>query len=110
MEKINKLVKLFKNEGIDGYIVPKNDKHFGEYVSDNQDRLKYLTNFSGTFGFALILKKKNYLFVDGRYTLQANIQSGKFYKKLYLKKIQEQFLEIKKLKLALILSYLPKKY
>ncbi len=80
MEKINKLVKLFKNEGIDGYIVPKNDKYFGEYVSDNQDRLKYLTNFSGTFGFALILKKKNYLFVDGRYTLQANIQSGKFYK------------------------------
>ena len=58
MEKINKLVKLFKNEGIDGYIVPKNDKHFGEYVSDNQDRLKYLTNFSGTFGLALILKKK----------------------------------------------------
>ena len=27
----------------------------------------------------LILKKKNYLFVDGRYTLQAKRQSGKVF-------------------------------
>ena len=80
MEKINKLKKLFKYEGIDGYLVPKNDEHFGEYVNDNEDRLKYLTNFSGSFGLALILRQKNYLFVDGRYTLQANIQSGKVFK------------------------------
>jgi len=80
MEKIKKLKKLFQREKIDGYIVPKNDEFFGEYITDHNDRLKYISNFSGSFGFALILKKKNYLFVDGRYTLQANNQSNKFYK------------------------------
>ena len=79
MEKINKLKKLFKNENIDGYIVPKNDEYFGEYIPEYKDQLKYISNFSGSYGFVLILKKKNYLFVDGRYTLQAEKQSGNFY-------------------------------
>jgi len=80
MEKINKLKKVFKREKIDGYIIPKNDEFFGEYTPDYKDRLNFITNFSGSYGLALILKEKNYLFVDGRYTLQANNQSGKFFK------------------------------
>ena len=80
MEKIDKLKKIFLREKIDGYIVPKNDEFFGEYIPDYKDRLKFISNFSGSFGFALILKKRNYLFVDGRYTSQANKQSGKIYK------------------------------
>ena len=73
------LKKIFKNIKIDGYIIPKNDEYFGEYIPDNKDRLKYISNFSGSFGYALILKKKNILFVDGRYTLQANKESGNFF-------------------------------
>ncbi len=80
MEKIEKLKRIFKIEKIDGYVVPKNDEFFGEYTPDHNDRLNFISSFSGSFGFALILKKKNYLFVDGRYTLQANNQSGKFFK------------------------------
>ena len=80
MEKINKLKKIFKITKIDGYIIPKNDEFFGEYIPDNKDRLKYISDFTGSYGFALILKNNNYLFVDGRYTLQANKQSGKFFK------------------------------
>ena len=80
MEKIKKLKKLFKKLKIDGYVVPKNDEYFGEYISDYNDRLKYISKFSGSYGFALILKNKNYLFVDGRYTLQARIQSGRNFK------------------------------
>jgi len=80
MEKINKLRKILIREKIDGYIIPKNDEFFGEYVSNHNDRLFYITNFSGSSGFAVILKTKNYLFVDGRYTLQAENQSGKFFK------------------------------
>ena len=75
MEKIKKLKKLFKKEKIDGYLTSKNDEFFGEYVPDHNDRLNYISNFSGSYGFALILKNKNYLFVDGRYTLQAMYQS-----------------------------------
>ena len=77
---LQKLKKKFLTHKIDGYIVPKNDEFFGEYVPKNKDNLKFISNFSGSYGFALILKKKNYLFVDGRYTLQAKIQSGKEFK------------------------------
>ena len=77
-KKINKLKKLNKLYNIDGYIIPKNDKYFSEYAFP--DRLKIISNFSGSAGFAIVLKEKNYLFVDGRYTLQAKIQSGKDFK------------------------------
>ena len=79
MEKIKKLRDIFKKEKIDGYLVPKNDEFFNEYISKKNDRLNYISNFSGSFGFALILKNKNYLFVDGRYSLQAKNQSGKYF-------------------------------
>jgi Xaa-Pro aminopeptidase len=80
MEKINKLKKILKEREIDGYIVSKNDEFFGEYIPEYKDRLKYISNFSGSYGFALILNNENYLFVDGRYTLQAINQSGNFFK------------------------------
>ncbi len=80
MEKINKLKNIFGKFNLDGYLIPKNDEFFGEYVPLNQDDLQYITNFSGSYGLALILKKNNFLFVDGRYTIQANIESGKNFK------------------------------
>ena len=76
MEKIRRIKYLLKKNGLDGYLIPKNDEFFGEYVSDNKDNLKLISKFSGSYGFALILKKKNYLFVDGRYSLQAKSESG----------------------------------
>ena len=75
---INKLKQKFKRYEIDGYIIPKNDEFFSEYANPN--RLKIVSNFSGSAGMALILKDKNYLFVDGRYTLQAKKESGKDFK------------------------------
>ena len=80
MEKINRLKKLFKREKIDGYLIPKNDEFFDEYISQHNDRLNYISNFTGSYGFSLILRNENYLFVDGRYTLQAKKQSGKKFK------------------------------
>ena len=74
-DKIKNLRVKFKTFKIDGYIVPKNDEYFSEYAEN--DRLKNISNFSGSAGIAVILKKKNYLFVDGRYTIQAAQQSSK---------------------------------
>ena len=82
MEKIKRLRRIFLKYGLDGYCVPKNDEFFCEYIPENKDRLKFISNFTGSFGFALILKHKNYLFVDGRYTLQAKIQSKKLFETL----------------------------
>ena len=77
MNKLIKLRKFIKIYKLDGYLVPKNDEYFNEYVSQSSDRLKFISNFSGSAGFAIILKNKNYLFVDGRYSVQARIQSVK---------------------------------
>ncbi len=79
MEKIKKLKQQLKKEKIDGYLIPKNDEFFGEYVPSYNDRLNYISDFTGSYGFSIILKNKNYLFVDGRYTLQASRQSGRFF-------------------------------
>ena len=77
-KRISKLRKHFSDHGIDGYVIPKNDEFFGEY--SNKDRLKFISNFTGSVGYAVILKNKNYLFVDGRYTIQAKIESGREFK------------------------------
>jgi len=76
--RIKLLIKKFSKYNIDGYIIPKNDEFFSEYAAI--DRLKTISNFDGSAGLAVVLKKKNYLFVDGRYTIQAQIQSGKLFK------------------------------
>ena len=73
--KIKILKGKFKKFEIDGYIVPKNDEYFSEYAKN--DRLKNISNFSGSAGIAVILRGKNYLFVDGRYTIQAKKESAK---------------------------------
>ena len=83
MKKFKNLLKQYK---LDGYIIPKNDEYFNEYVSSAKDRLKFISNFSGSAGFVVILKNKNYLFVDGRYTIQARIQSGKNFKVITIPK------------------------
>ena len=88
MKKIKKLKKFLKIYELDGYLIPKNDEHFNEYIFPARDRLKFISNFSGSAGFGLVTMKKNYLFVDGRYTLQAYKESGKFFQ---IKNIQDLF-------------------
>ena len=101
MEKIDKLKKFFKNNRIDGYIIPKNDEFFGEYIPDHKDRLKYISGFTGSYGFALILKNKNYLFVDGRYTLQADKQCKKKFKiKIIPQELPKDVLKSQKLRIG----------
>ena len=84
-KKIKILRDKFKTYNIDGYIIPKNDDFFTEYSKIN--RLKIISNFTGSAGVAIILKKKNYLFIDGRYTIQSQIEAGKNFKIVGYEKI-----------------------
>ncbi len=102
---INLLKKQLDNENIDGYIIPKNDEFFSEYSFPN--RLQLISNFSGSAGLAIILKKENLLFVDGRYTLQANIESGKSFQIFEIPKIMP-YEVIKKFKKKITLGFDPK--
>ncbi len=85
MNKIKILRNKLKQYNIDGYVVPKNDDFFTEYTKVN--RLKVISNFSGSAGLAIILKNKNYLFTDGRYTIQSQIECGKNFKIVGIEKL-----------------------
>ena len=61
-------------QGLDGFLIPRADAHQNEYVPAGEERLAWLTGFSGSAGFAVVLADKAALFVDGRYTIQAREQ------------------------------------
>ena len=103
MNKLKKLRTILNRYNLDGYIVPKNDEFFGEYVDKGNDRLNYISSFSGSAGYVIILKKNAYLFVDGRYTLQAKKESNKNFKviEIHKNKPAEIFAKIiKKIKIG----------
>ena len=72
--RIAALREAMREAGVDAYLVPRADEHQGEYVPPRAERLKWLTGFTGSAGMALILLDRAFLFVDGRYTLQARTQ------------------------------------
>ena len=82
---IKDIKNFIRDNKLDGYLISKNDKYFTEY--SNINNLDKVTNFSGSAGFSLILKNINYLFVDGRYTIQAQIESGKNFEIVNFEKI-----------------------
>ena len=56
--------------GLDAFILPRFDAHQGEYVAPHDERLKYVTGFSGSAGMAIVTPETVAVFVDGRYTVQ----------------------------------------
>ena len=61
--------------GLTGFIVPRSDRHQNEYVPACEQRLAWLTGFTGSAGIGIVLMERAILFVDGRYTLQAHEQA-----------------------------------
>jgi len=60
--------------GLSGFILPRADRHQNEYVPPSEERLAWLTGFTGSAGTVVVLADRAALFVDGRYTLQAGTQ------------------------------------
>src|SRR3954453_21912120 len=54
-----------------GFVIPRADQQQNEYVAPSEERLAWLTGFTGSAGMAIVLTREAALFVDGRYTLQA---------------------------------------
>ena len=61
-------------EGLAAFVVPRSDAHQGEYVAPRDERLAWLTGFTGSAGFAVALAEEAAVFIDGRYTLQVRDQ------------------------------------
>ncbi|KAH9255352.1 hypothetical protein BASA81_006471 [Batrachochytrium salamandrivorans] len=58
-------------QGLAGFVVPHNDAHFSEYISKRDEKLAFVSGFTGSAGSAVITPSKAYLWTDGRYFLQA---------------------------------------
>ena len=64
-----------RRRGLDGFVVPRADRQQNEYLPASEERLAWLTGFTGSAGAAVVLQDSAALFVDGRYTLQAEAQA-----------------------------------
>jgi len=72
--RLARLRRAMAEAGLDGVVVPRADAHQGEYVAPCDDRLAWLTGFTGSAGFACILADRAGVFVDGRYRVQVKAQ------------------------------------
>jgi Xaa-Pro aminopeptidase len=61
-------------EGLNGFLVPRADAHQGEYVAPRDERLSWLTGFTGSAGFCAVLDNSAGVFIDGRYRTQVKRQ------------------------------------
>jgi Xaa-Pro aminopeptidase len=94
--------------GLDGVVVPRADRQQNEYLPASEERLAWLTGFTGSAGLAIVLDERAALFVDGRYTVQADVQVDKaiFAIEHYANNPPEQWLE-QNLKAGCKLGYDP---
>ena len=75
--RLSQLQKLIQESELDGYLVPTTDEHLNEYVPLHHRRLEALSGFNGSAGIAIVLREgRSQLFVDSRYHIQADAQSG----------------------------------
>ena len=72
--RVAELRSELKRRGLDGFIVPRADRQQNEYLPAREERLAWLTGFTGSAGTAAVLDDRAALFVDGRYTVQASTQ------------------------------------
>lgn len=59
---------------LDAFIIPRADEYLGEYVPERNERMLWISNFTGSAGMVIVLKESAVIFVDGRYTVQVKQQ------------------------------------
>lgn len=73
-KRVGKLRETMQEKGLDAYLVMSADPHLSEYLSDYYKVKDYLSGFQGSVGTLVFTQKEAYLWVDGRYWLQAQKQ------------------------------------
>lgn len=76
--RLAQLREILKSENLDALIVPTTDEYLSEYVAPHNQRLAWLTGFTGSAGTAIITQKKAAIFVDGRYRVQVKQQVDQY--------------------------------
>lgn len=62
-------------QGLDGFLVPHEDEHQNEYLPEANERLAWISGFTGSAGAAVVLSDRAAIFTDGRYTVQVRAQT-----------------------------------
>ena len=81
--KLSKIRSLLKKNDIQYYILPHSDEYQNEFLPEYSKRLEWISNFSGSAGDIIIGNKEAFLFVDGRYTIQASQEVNRKHFKIY---------------------------
>jgi len=76
-ERVARLRAVLASRELDGWIAPHADEFQNEFIPPSEERLLWLTGFSGSWGLAIVLRDRAVLFVDGRYRLQAGQQTDR---------------------------------
>ena len=69
-EKLCLMRILMKDKGYDAYIIPHGDQHNNEYIAEADERIKFISNFSGSNGIGLVTQDVALMWTDGRYYIQ----------------------------------------
>jgi Xaa-Pro aminopeptidase len=73
-DRVRALQRELKTRRLKGFLVPHSDQHQNEFLPPSEERLAWLTGFTGSAGVAIVTERACALFVDGRYILQARKQ------------------------------------
>lgn len=74
VQRLSQIREIMSQQNIDAFVLSTFDEYLGEYVSERNKRLQWLTGFTGSAGVAVILADSAAIFVDGRYTVQVRQQ------------------------------------
>jgi len=81
--RLNEIREILKDKNLDGFFVPMSDEYQNEYISDHDKRIEFLSGFTGSAGFILILIDKAIFFTDSRYIIQSEKQISSDLYKIY---------------------------
>ncbi|WP_179381163.1 aminopeptidase P family protein [Jannaschia marina] len=73
--RVAKLRDWMAARDLDAYLVPRADAHQGEYVAPADERMAWISGFTGSAGFVVVLRERAAVFTDGRYTVQVRAQT-----------------------------------
>lgn len=84
-KRLQAIRKWLTDNALDAFIIPHEDEFLGEYIPAHNERLHWATGFTGSAGVAIITTQTAAIFVDGRYTVQAQKQvSTELFEQLHL--------------------------
>jgi Xaa-Pro aminopeptidase len=73
-ERLARVRQHMSSQGLDALIIPRADEYLGEYIPERNERLLWISGFTGSAGVVIVLQDRAVIFVDGRYTVQVRKQ------------------------------------